>query len=133
MSLTISLPPDVARQIADEAAREGLDAPSLVLKILLTSRGSSGMSEREAELVAQIHRLSAPKSLGERRRYQRLRRKNQTEEITEAEREQLFAIIDADELRAAERLTYLGELAKLRGVHLLEVIKSLGLQTPGVI
>lgn len=133
MSLTISLPPDVARQIADEAAREGLDAPSLVLKILLTSRGNSGMSEREAELVAQIHRLSAPKSLSERRRYQRLRRKNQTAEITEAEREQLFALIDADELRAVERLKYLGELAKLRGVHLLDVIKSLGLQTPGVV
>ncbi len=132
MSLTISLPPDVARRIADEAAREGLDAPSLVLKILLTSPGGSGMSEREAELVAQIHRLSAPKSLSEQRRYQRLRRKNQAGALTEAEREQLFALIDTDELRAAERLEYLGELAQLRSASVREVMKSLGLRVPSV-
>lgn len=86
------------------------------------------MSEREAELVAQIHRLSAPKSLNEQRRYQKLRGKNQAGELTEAEREQFFALIDADELRAVERLKYLGELARLRGVHLLDVIRELGLE-----
>ena len=62
----------------------------------------------------------------------KLRRKNQAGALTETEREQLFALIDTDELRAAERLEYLGELAQLRGAPVREVMKSLGLRVPGV-
>jgi hypothetical protein len=133
MSLTISLPPEMERQLQEAAARDGLDASSLALKILLTNPSGPAMSDREAELVAQIHRLSAPQPLGERRRYERLRAKNRLGALAESEREQLFTWTDAREQQAAERLGYLGELARLREQSVLEVMASLGLKSPGVV
>ena len=132
MSLTISLPPDVEKRISEEAARTGLDASSLALKILLRDPNGTAMGEREAELVAQIHRLSVPKSPAEQRRYRALKQKNQSGTISEEERIRLFEIIDADEWRTVERLKFLVELAKLREQELPEVIDSLGLTPPGV-
>ena len=100
--MTISLPPDVERSLSEAARRDGLDVASLALQILLTHSSGTGMNEREARLVAQIHRLSAPLAPVVARRLRWLRGQNEAGALSNAEREEMLGILDAQELRAAD-------------------------------
>jgi len=54
-----------------------------------------------------------------------------TEQLTETEHQELLALIDVVENANAERLKYLADLAKLRGVSLRQVMSALNIHPRG--
>jgi hypothetical protein len=79
------------------------------------------------ELKAKRER---PKEFNER--YRELTKKRQEERLTEAEHEALIRLTDEAELKQAERLQALVELARLRNMSLQEVMDALGIKPPAV-
>ncbi|MEP7341423.1 MAG: hypothetical protein ABI977_27075 [Acidobacteriota bacterium] len=61
---------------------------------------------------------------------QELKAKRADGSITDAEYEELTQLADQAEVLHAERMTALGELARLRGLRLSEMMAELGLHFP---
>ena len=87
---------------------------------------SGGQLESEADLLKRIAENSQL-SAAEQRRFNRLRRKRQSELLTEAELTELQAIWQHVEQMNAARLQALAELARLRGTPVQELMRDLGL------
>lgn len=97
------------------------------VSILLARRKAPSLSEREAELLEKINQ-GLPAAT--QRRYDELRAKLQTDNITPAEHEELLGLIDQVEMADAERMRHLIELAQLRHVSLDELMDQLGIHPP---
>jgi hypothetical protein len=66
--------------------------------------------------------MLVPLPLPNEQEYQELCQRSDEGTITEAERKRLLALIEERDLRNAKRLEILGELARLRGVTLREIM-----------
>jgi uridine phosphorylase len=82
--------------------------------------------EEEKALLACIEENSRLPAAGQRR-FNRLRRKHQTETLTESEEEELQAFWQRVEQMNVARLEALVKLAKLRGTHVRALMRELGL------
>ena len=132
MSLVIELPPDVERQLNEEAARSGRNAVELAREVLLQRFGRTGarvtgLSPREAELLERINEGASVEAWA---RYRELRDKRSAEALSPEELQELIAISDSLEEANARRLQHLTELAQLRGVALRELMDQLGIAAP---
>jgi len=137
MTLTIEIQPELASQIQAEAAKAGLDADVFVKEALeeklhrVKRRAKSTrprLSAEEAELLQKVNiGLSEETWL----RYRELIAKRRDETLTPEEHGELIALTNLAEIENAKRLGYLAELARLRQVSLPEVMKQLGIKTPG--
>lgn len=71
-----------------------------------------------------IHKINTIYSAEKRQRYNRLYKKFKEENITPKEHKELLKLNDEFEILNAERLEYLGELAKLREQPFEKVVKE---------
>ncbi len=71
-----------------------------------------------------IHKINTIYSAEKRQRYNHLYEKFQQENITPKEHKELLKLSDEFEMLDAEKLEYLGELAKLRGQSFEKVVKE---------
>lgn len=80
----------------------------------------------EADL---IHKINTLFSAEKRQRYNELYERFRQEKITPKENKELLKLSDEFETLNAKRLKYLGELARMRGQPLKDVIKDLGIKS----
>jgi putative YjhG/YagF family dehydratase len=123
-SLTISLPPDVERRIAEDAVREGLTVEELASRTLQIRWATAPMLS-ESQLLEKINQ-GFPEAFWQR--YQSLQKQMREEVLPEADRPEYLAMVAQVERRQTERLGQLSELAQRRGVGLPELIRALGLE-----
>jgi hypothetical protein len=129
MSLTIQLPSLLEQQIRDNAVRQGISLENLVAQILASGINRLDLEGdqkiREAELLQRIRLTVAPEAeLGE---YYRLSVLRQAEQLQADEYERLVGLTHRVEAIHAERLKYVAELARLRGISLRQTMADLGL------
>jgi hypothetical protein len=94
---------------------------------LQAERKAPSLSTVESSLLARINQ-GQPVEL--RTRMQELKAKRADGSINDAECEELTQLADQAEVLHAERMTALGELARLRGLRLPEMMAKLGLSFP---
>jgi len=136
MTLTIDLKPEIEAVLREEAARAGLDAGHFVQRTLeeRLKRPTNGhpnippLSSGESKLLRQVNEWLPSETWNE---YQELRKKFHAETLTEAEHQRLTEIYDQIEIINAQRIGFLGELARLRQVSLKEMMNQLGIASPG--
>ena len=94
------------------------------------TNGLDADSSEEADEVALLARIRANSRLpaAEQRRFERLRRKRQAEEITNSEEKELQALWQRVEQMNVARLQALTELARRRGTDVKTLLRELGLR-----
>ncbi len=80
------------------------------------------ISPKEADL---LHKINTVYSAEKRQRYNELYARFQQDDLTAKEYKELLKLSDEFEMLNAKRQEYLGELAKIRGQSLREMIKNL--------
>ena len=85
------------------------------------------LTHKESELLLNINQ-SVPED--SQRRYDALVRKRRHHKLTRAEHRELLALTHRLEQFDVERLKWLSELAKLRGVSLPDLMRDLGIKPP---
>lgn len=95
--------------------------------MLLAHRKAPHLSEQEFRLLKEINRTL---SLAHQQRYLSLKEKRIQGILSQAEAEELMAMIEEIEQVGVKRLECLVELAKLRGVGLPELKEQLGIKAP---
>lgn len=98
------------------------------LNHILINRKGQDSAEREKELLEKMETL-VPVFVKDR--YQQLHAKAQTENISEAEHEELRQIVAFIEEKATERLYLMAEMAALRQISLKELVEQLRRQRYG--
>ena len=124
MSLTITLPPDVERRIAEEAAREGVSVDELASRTLQIRWATTPMLS-EAQLLERINE-GFSEAFWER--YRVLQQQMREGTLPESDRTEYLVMVAQVEARQTQRLAQLSELAKRRGTDLLTLIQELGLE-----
>ncbi|MFN8488991.1 MAG: hypothetical protein U0350_15500 [Caldilineaceae bacterium] len=90
-------------------------------------RYAPSLPKVEAELLQKINQ-GAPPAM--RERLDELNVKRRTETLIPSEYQELLNLIAQIEQMDAERVQYLGELAKLRGVSIRTLMNQLGIRRP---
>ncbi len=94
---------------------------------VLVRRKLQTLPSRESELLLQINEAAfSPESA---KRYKALRKKLQSETITEVEHSDLLLLSQKQEKHNVERLRCLIELAQIRNLSLDDLMEQLGLTT----
>lgn len=129
MALTIQLPSSVEQQIRENAVQQGVSLEKLIAQILVSGVNRFNIEDKkelkETELLQRIRLTVMPEAeLGE---YYRLSALCQAEQLQDQEHETLVRLIHRVEAIHAERLKYVAELARLRGVSLRKTMLDLGL------
>jgi hypothetical protein len=128
MSLPVTLPNELEQFLRTQAHRLGVPIETLLSRTIeerwsAASRAPS-LSSYETELLLKLQNAFP---LEQTQEYLALCRRSDESTITDAERERLLALIEQRDLQNEERLKTLGELARLRGVTLREVMAQLGI------
>lgn len=128
MSLNVTLRPELETWIRQEATREGTTPESVAARVIeaqwaITSRVPH-LSTSESELLAKVNE-GFPEAFWQR--FRELRTKLDAEILTEGERQEFIRLYAQVEGKNAERIQYLGELSRLRGVSLPEIMAQLGI------
>jgi hypothetical protein len=91
---------------------------------IVARRKSPSLSNRETVLLQEINQSS---NIILQNRYSVLSKKQNSNNVTDAEHEELLILIDKLEILQAQRLENLIELAHLRGISLEVLMKNLNL------
>ena len=95
--------------------------------MLRAQRQAPSLPRAEAELLQKANQ-SIPAEI--QRRYDALIAKRKAETLTPEEYAELLRLTDRVENLAAQRVTYLTELAQLRHTTLSELMRQLGIRSP---
>ena len=96
---------------------------------LQAQRKAHSLSSEETTLLTKIN-SGLPVDM--HKRYRELIGKRREERLTQAEYEELQRLTDQSEMKQAERLEALVELARLRNTSLNELMDTLGIKPPTV-
>jgi hypothetical protein len=132
MTITIEIPPQLERQLRQEAARVGLAPEAYIVEAVQERlaqtrprrRHSPHLSPEEARLLSKINLGVSPH---EWERYHALVARRKTETLTPDEQTELIALSDRLEEVNAQRIGYLAELARVRNTSLEALVRELGL------
>jgi hypothetical protein len=127
MTITLTMPPNLEARLRDQAAREGVDAGTLVLRTLEQQFGETTHADRETELLS---RISAGPSEAVWQRYHELAAKRDAATLAPEEHAELVELSDVIETADVRRLEHMVELAKLRGIDLRTLRSQLGIPAP---
>ena len=133
MHVTIDLTPELAAQLHEAAAHEGLETHAYIVHTLAEHMrqaqpgGVPCLNETETRLLEQIN-TGLPQEAWQR--YHALLAKRRDERLTPEEHAALIALSDQIEELNARRLECLVALARLRHTSLEALMQQLGLQTP---
>ncbi len=114
MPTLIPLPGDLEARYRIEAQRAGVSVEEWAARRL-----------EENELLWRIH-ITAPEE--ETRELHRLLRRQKSGTLSAAEQERLLVLVETRELQAAQRMEDLGQLARLRGMPVRELMNRLGIR-----
>jgi len=123
---------EIAEKLNEDVVRVQMEMNRFRAKVRYSLNFSEDTTEkdenvkREADLLLEINIVFPAEK---RQRYNELYAKFQNGNMAEWERAELVELSDEFEILNAKRLEYLGELAKLRGQSLGEVIKDLGIKS----
>ena len=95
---------------------------------LLHERSRAASNAAEVRLLTKINSELLPSEI--RRRYEQLSKKLQGRNISEDERAEFLEINRQLEVKGAERLEAMLELARLRGIAFEDLLEQLGMKTP---
>ena len=140
MPVTIELSPELESRLRHEAARLGLQPEAYIAKALeqyvrgdgaggdaprppTAQPGPNGLSAEEADLLQRIN-LGLPADFWAG--YRHLLRRRDEGVLTPEEQTSLVAMSDKVEEANARRMTHLAKLARLRGVTLEALMRTLG-------
>lgn len=127
MPIVVDMPREEEELVREAAAGEGVDV-STFLREAAQARLRPALlphSMSEPELLAKITE-GFPEAFW--RRFRALAAKRDAGTLTPAEREELIAHSDRTEFRDAERLTYLADLSRRRGVPVRALMDEMGLR-----
>jgi hypothetical protein len=133
MTVTIDIPPELARKIMQAAAKAGLSPDAYIVESVtqrlqpIRHRQSKTprLSREESDLLQKINQSL---SQIEWTRYRELINKRQAEMLTKEEQLELIATSNQIEEANAKRLAYVAALARIRHMTLPALIKELGLK-----
>jgi hypothetical protein len=132
MTLTLEITPDLEEALRETAQREGIPPDRYVLKLLKHQlkrdpTHAPPLPHEEAELLRKINE-GLPETRWEY--YHALKAKRDANTLTEEEHAELLGLVNEIEVWNARRLQFVGELARLRGVSLRDLVHKLGLGSP---
>ena len=131
MSLVLNLPLETESKVREAARSEGVDV-SAYLREAAEARllhFDPARKLTETELLERINLCSFPENFWSR--FRALVAKSKRETLTLKEQQELIEHTSQTESRDAERLPYLAELAKRRGITIQAVFTELGLHPAG--
>lgn len=113
-------------------AAEDLSLPELetVIAQLMAVRARRAIEAGRSAETDLIHLIKDAIPAVVQRRYDQLKVKRRTTNLTEAEHEEFLRLIDVVEEIDAQRVQYLAQLARLRGTTVEQVMASLSLTPP---
>ena len=129
-SLTQQQTPQEIFAAIEQLEPEEADRLALSLLQLQARRKAPHLSEREAELLAEIY---SQKRIGFEDRYEELNQKRRNFSLMQDEHAELLELCDESEAFTLRRLKALIELAQLRRTKLPVLMKQLGLKAPSVV
>lgn len=118
MTITLKMPPPLEARVREEAAREGIDPGTLVLRAVekqLAPQADAADALAEPELLRLIN-VGPPESIWTR--YRELAAKRDAQTLSAAEHEELIGLSDAIETADVRRLQWMAQLARIRGISL---------------
>ncbi len=127
MTLLVDLPPEIESKVREVAQAEGLDISVLVRETLeaRVRQYDPARPLTESDLLLRINRTGFSEAFWNR--YGELVAKLNTGILTPEEQTEFSEYTDQTENRDAERLPYLIELSKRRGITVQELMTQLGL------
>lgn len=132
MTVVLNIEPKLEEQLRQEATKAGLDMNRYILNALQSQvekkEMQSVLSNQEATLLKEINSGFSSDFWTE---YRQLIKKRESAIIEPKELEQLIKMTSKVEQKNVERLERLVALAQIRSVPLLELMQSLGIQSPG--
>ena len=129
MSITLTLPDPLARQVQQVAQREGVATDAYIVQLLQwhLSIRQSALPASEAALLQQIN-LGLPATTWQR--YHELARKLADETLQSDEQPALIALTEQIEQANVRRIAALIKLAQIRNTTLDNLIEQLGIRPP---
>ena len=88
---------------------------------LQAKQKSPSLSKRETELMLKINKGLSPET---QKHFDELNKKRQAEKLTPSEHKELLNMIEQIEKSDAERIGYMAELARIRGISLAELMNE---------
>lgn len=88
---------------------------------LRAKRKSPGLSKKETELLLKINKELPAKT---QKRFDELNKKRQAETLTPSEHKELLSLIERIEKSDSVRIGHLAELARIRGIPLIDLMKE---------
>ena len=133
MTIDLELPADLAARIREQAAKKGVDARELMVRVLGESREfqpdiSTVLPAREAELLRNLDLGFSAETWG---RYRELVARRRAEVLTADEHTELLDLTTRLEAANVRRLEAVAELAMLRGRGLEETMREVGVGPVG--
>ena len=126
MSFTIQLPAPIEQHLRQHAAQKGLTIESYIAQLLTEKSTSSKRGKRtEAELLERLQLAVQPSDL---EMFYHLSAKFQSGHISADEHEKLLQLNDLIEIAHADRMKYVLEYAKFKGLSLESAMDSLGIK-----
>ena len=129
MTVTIDLGPELATELRDEAAKEGLDPHGLILYALKehlhrNRQGAPHLSRAEAALLETIN-FRWPAEV--QKHFDRLVSRRRANKLTSEELAELIAMTDESEKQTVNRVHAVAELGQLRGLSFDAMWDQLGI------
>ncbi len=118
---------DTLLQVAGQLSLRELEELEARLRELRARRQAPSLPSAESALLL---RINEPPDATAEARYAELRARLIDGTLTSTEHQELVALSDAREEQWAQRLEAVAELARLRGVGLMEMMQELGLPGP---
>ncbi|GAB4460341.1 MAG: hypothetical protein OHK0029_24160 [Armatimonadaceae bacterium] len=125
--MPIELSPALEADIREAAQDAGVD-PATFIQEAVADKIRQNSFARPLTESQLLERINAGFSEDFWNRYRHLITCRDAETLTQAEQQELVTMSDQVEVRTAERLLYLGELAKKRGITVAELMKILGIR-----
>lgn len=130
MAITLQMPARLEARVREEAAREGIDPGTLVVRALekqLTAQPGGDAQLPEQELLRLINEGPSDAVWT---RYRELAARRDAETLTPAEHEELIRLSDAIEAADVRRLEWMAQLARFRGISLSQLRAELDIPQP---
>jgi len=125
MTITLEVPSELEGPLQRAARVQGVDIETYLLNSARHQLRPDVLSEAESILFLRLQSLFPPEQSQE---YRSLCHQSDSDVISQADRERLLSLIEQRDIKNAERLEIVAELAKLRAVPVHEMMAQLGIR-----
>ncbi|MBC6431763.1 STAS/SEC14 domain-containing protein [Nostoc sp. HG1] len=126
VKLEVQLSSDELLKAVEQLNQAELERFVSQIIILQAQRKASSLPQKEAELLLKINQ-GIPHDT--QRHYNELITKREAENLTTNEHRELLYLTEQIEQLQTQRIEYLADLARLRGISLTALMENLGIQT----